>query len=779
MISKIVRTFSIIFLLVSCSTTSQLPAGEQLYIGLDHVTYENYEKNDHATATKEEVDAVLACQPNGALFGSSFHRTPLPYGLWIWNAFSDSESGLGKWLAKSFGKPPVLMSTVNPALRSTVAQSVLRAHGYFRGKVNHETLQMKNPKKGKIGYNIDMGHLFTLDSIAYINFPPAAEELIALSESDRKIKSGDAFDVSMLDAERTRLSNLFRNNGYYYYEPGYASYLADTLSVPGKVQLKLQMADSLPSAALKKWYIGKVDVQLRKQFMKRLNDSIQRRRFTVHFNGRRPPVRAGVLLGALKLRPGQLYSYDNYLESVSKLSTTGLFSMVDFRFTPRDTTLIGDTLDMQVTTVFDKPYDFYIEGNMTGKTNGLVGPELILGLTKRNVFRGGEKLDFNIHGSYEWQTGHDAEGTSSDINSWEYGGDISLEYPRLLIPRFGKKNIDGRRRGPQIHRRRFYSSSSTLIKASLNIVNRAKYFRRHIISGEFTYNFQTSETSRHSFSPLILSYNYMNRTTARFDTILQESPYLKMAMMDQFIPKMNYTYFYNSPQNLRNPIRWEISVSESANILSLGYLIAGKKWGEKEKTMFQNPYAQFFKIETDFRKTWELGKYSELVGHLNAGIIFSYGNSFMAPYSEQFYVGGANSVRAFNVRTIGPGSYYVPIRKYSYMDQTGDIKLQGNLEYRSRLFGNLHGAVFIDAGNVWTRHNDDYRPGGRMKLKSLLDQLAVGTGVGLRYDLDFFVLRLDWGIGIHLPYDTGKNGYYNIPKFKDGQSIHLAIGYPF
>ena len=166
-----VRLWIAAMLMAGCSTTSHLPEGEQLYIGLDHVNYTNYEKGEHATSTKEEVDAVLACEPNGALFGSSSHRTPLPYGLWIWNAFSTSESGFGKWLAKSFGKPPVLMRSVNPELRTTVAQSVLRAHGYFRGKVGYKTLQVKNPKKGKIGYTIDMGHLFTLDSISYINFP--------------------------------------------------------------------------------------------------------------------------------------------------------------------------------------------------------------------------------------------------------------------------------------------------------------------------------------------------------------------------------------------------------------------------------------------------------------------------------------------------------------------------------------------------------------------------------------------------------------------------------
>ncbi len=164
---------------------------------------------------------------------------------------------------------------------------------------------------------------------------------------------------------------------------------------------------------------------------------------------------------------------------------------------------------------------------------------------------------------------------------------------------------------------------------------------------------------------------------------------------------------------------------------------------------------------------------------MGAGIIYSFGNATQSPYSEQFYVGGANSIRAFNVRSIGPGTYHSADPKLSFLDQTGDIKLQLNLEYRMRLFGNLNGAVFLDAGNVWTTRKDAYREGSKLKGSQLLDQLALGTGIGLRYDLDFFVVRLDWGIGIHLPYDTGKKGYYNIPKFKDGQSIHLAIGYPF
>lgn len=192
--------------------------------------------------------------------------------------------------------------------------------------------------------------------------------------------------------------------------------------------------------------------------------------------------------------------------------------------------------------------------------------------------------------------------------------------------------------------------------------------------------------------------------------------------------------------------------------------------------MFKNPYAQFLKVETDYSKTWQLTEHSKLVGHVNMGVVWAYGNAISAPYSEQFYVGGANSIRAFNVRSIGPGRYHAKTSYLSYLDQTGDMKLQANLEYRPRLFGNLYGALFLDAGNVWTLRSDSDRPGAVFKPKNILKEMALGTGVGIRYDLDFFVLRLDWGIGLHLPY---KNGFYNFDRFKDSQSLHFAIGYPF
>ncbi|MBR1548066.1 MAG: BamA/TamA family outer membrane protein, partial [Prevotella sp.] len=203
--------------------------------------------------------------------------------------------------------------------------------------------------------------------------------------------------------------------------------------------------------------------------------------------------------------------------------------------------------------------------------------------------------------------------------------------------------------------------------------------------------------------------------------------------------------------------------------------------------MFENPYSQFVKIETDFTKTWTLDAASKLVAHASGGIVCAFGNSDWVPTSEKFFVGGANSIRAFSIRGIGPGRFPGAGNKaYSYLMQNGDIKVVFNLEYRRQLFGNLHGAVFLDAGNVWNV-KDNYSDastgfpmqGTTFKLKNLYNDMAIGTGLGVRYDMEFLIIRLDWGVALHMPYDTSRNGFYNVEKFKDSHTLHFAIGYPF
>ncbi len=770
-------------LLSSCSMTKNIPEDDKLFTGLTKIAYENYEANDNFTQTQEEVEAALATAPNGAIFGSSYHRMPFSFGLSLWNHYSGKDSGFAKWMTKTFGKQPVLMSWVNPDLRSSVARSVLRNHGYFNGQVGYEVVPQKNTKTAKIGYKVNPGRLYYLDSVGYFGFPAEADSLIQATLDEAKIHKGDPFVVSNLDAERSRVNLLLRNNGYFYYQSSYASYLADTFAVDGKAQLRFQLAKDVPEQALHKWYIGRVNINMRKTFMEQLTDSLHRRYFTVRFSGKKPPIRTRVLMADMKLRPRQLYSYDNYVQSINKLNAMGLFSSTDFVFTPRDTTATCDTLDLTLNCVFDKPWDFYIETNFNARTIGRVGPELKLGVTRRNAFRGGEKIDINLHGSYEWST-----SGGSSMNNYEYGADVSIEFPRIIAPFFGGNRVRRSKDGRLIRRQRFYSTPLTLAKLSTDIIYRPSYYKMHVFSGEWTYKWQTSAQSRHEFSPLTVKYQFMNSHTDAYDELVKTNPYLAATMQDHFIPEMRYTYIYTSPAGKLHPIRWETTIAESGNLLSLGYMIGGKKWNEKNKTLFKNPYSQFVKLETDLTKTWTLSSESQLVGHVNAGYIWFYGNSDAVPNSEMFYVGGANSIRAFSVRGVGPGRIEsFGDKAVDYLMRNGNIKFVANLEYRHRLFGNLHGALFLDAGNVWNSSDNQSFSGatgnisdqGHFRFKNCLRDLAVGTGVGLRYDLDFLILRLDWGIGLHVPYETAKSGFFNTDGFKRNQTLHFAIGYPF
>ena len=788
--------FTFLLFFVSCSMTKNIPEDDQLFTGLTKIVYEDEPEDnpfeDHLDAIKEEVEAALATTPNGSLFGSSYYHTPWSWRLWVYNTYANKDSKFARWMTKSFGRAPVLMSQVNPTLRASVARSVLQSNGYFRGNVTYETVTSKNPKKCKIGYTIHLDSLFTLDSVAYVNFPAPLQTLIDSTLSESLIKSGEPFSVSALDGERSRVTNLFRNNGYYYYNSNYASYLADTFNVAGKAQLRFQLAEGLTPEALSKRYIGNIAVQFRKNMREQLTDSVKRRHLTIRYNGKNPPIRPNTILRNLRLRPRQEYSYDNYLESASKINATGVFSSTDFLFTPRAGT---DTLDLVLNCVFEKPYDFYLETNAIGRTSGRYGPEVKIGFTRRNLFRGGEKLDINLHGSYEWQ-----HGGGENSATYQYGADASIEFPRILAPFYNSERVRRDKNGRPIRRRRPYAAPTTVAKMSFDIVQRPDYYRMHVASGEWTYRWQPTATSRHEYSPLTLKYQFKNTTTAKYDSVMEKNMYLSASMEDYLIPKMRYTYTYTSPATLRNPIRWETTIEESGGITSLIDLARGKSLNEKYKTLFKAPYTQFIKLETDLTKTWSLGLFSKLVGHLNAGILYNYGNCDNAPFTELFYVGGANSIRAFLMRDIGPGRlmyFEGASRQINYVLRNGDFKLVGNLEYRTPLFGNLEGALFLDAGNVWfLRYSDlldetDYTSQEAYEedkeiyeqmgfdASKFFNDIAVGTGIGLRYNLGFLVIRLDWGVALHVPYDTGKSGYFNISRFKDAHTLHFAIGYPF
>lgn len=813
-------------MLMSCSTTDKLQDGETLYTGIGRIRYQdngekvkknhadsagviraiadaaeqvdqivkgNLEHIGKATESKKEilskkeraeekarqradaealdiaateVNAVLEYAPNNSLFGSSYHRSPFPTGLWAYNAFSGKQGGFSKWMYKTFAGNPVLISTVNPVTRIKVATNTLHNYGYFRGKVDYDIQHDKsNEKKAKINYYVTTGNVYRLDSIAYKGFPERTDSLIRHNMKETYLHKGDAFSVVNLSNEQTRLEKLFRNQGYYYYKANFATYKADTLMKPYKVQLVMQPKMALPPLVNKPWYIRRTVISIYDNENDSLTQTRSHRSLTFNFSGKKSPLHPIVWLQNIAHRPGHLYRQSDEEKTQEMLSSLGIFSQLNINYIRQDTTALCDSLDLHIDAVLDKPYASDFEMNVTEKNSERIGPGLSWNLQRKNAFRGAELVNFKIYGSYEWRTTGETSAKDKFFNSYNLGTQLSFDFPRIVFPGISRKQF------------RFPTSTSFVLTADW--LNRAGYFNLFSSGFSVKYGWNKTKTSKHELTPFSLTYDKLINSTQEFDSIMQVNPALYVSMRNRFVPSMQYSYTYVSGEGHRNPLWWQVTVKEAGNFTSAVYALSGKKFSEKNKNLFGNPFAQYLKISTELHNTFRIHREYKFVTRLMAGVIWSYGNSTIAPYSDQFFVGGANSVRGFTIRTIGPGSYYAPRSKYSYMDQTGDIKLEGNIEFRFPLFGSLHGAAFLDAGNVWLMREDEMRPGGKFKLSNLFNELALGSGMGLRYDIDFLILRLDLGVALHDPANRHKSGYYNIGKFKDGLALHFAIGYPF
>ena len=759
-----------VIVLAACSTTKHLPEGETLYLGLKKVNIVNEDKSPAAENALEEVNGAISIAPNNAIFVNPNVRFPIPFGLWIYNRFERYEKGFGHWIFKKLAAKPVLISTVNPDTRVKVATNLLRDYGYFNGKVAYQVDSTRNPRAVKLSYDINMGKPYFIDTLEYRGFSAYADSLIKANLSGRLVNKGDHFNVVTLNSERDRIIDLLRNYGYYYARSEFITFYADTLKNPGHVCIRMQPKNNLPPEASRTYFLGNTNVRLTGYNGEEPTDSIRLRDFTIYYSGDKPGLRFNVLRNRFIYRKGEQYSLRRQNYTQEALSRLGVFKYNEFQYVPRG----NDTLDINVNSLFDLPYDSELELNATMKSTKQTGPGAIFKLSRKNFLRMGASLSLELNGSYEWQTSSTVNREKSVMNSYELGAALTLDFPRIILP-WIKNRIDP-----------FRFPSHTNFKIYIDQVNRARYFRMLSFGGSVSYSFQPSRSMKHTVTPLHLAFNRLQHRTAAFDSVATANPMLFRSLDDQFIPSVTYTFtFDDSWKQKRVQWWWENSISSAGNVTSLIYQAFGKKLSQRDKKFLGTPFAQYLKYTTELRPLIKFDDRNHLAMRFMAGVIWAYGNKTVAPYSEQFYVGGANSIRAFSIRSIGPGRFHpAETSRFSYVDETGDIKLEANLEYRFRIIGNLfggslNGATFLDAGNVWLMRSDSSRPGAQFTFKKFFDSIALGSGVGIRYDLSFLVLRLDWGIALHVPYETGKSGYYNIPRFKDGMGVHFAIGYPF
>ena len=749
-----------VLMAASCSTTRRIPDDEILYTGVKGITIAPSDSMKVPAAMASSIKSAVDVAPNNywKLVG---WRYPFPLGLWVYNNWPNPKSGFRHWLYEKLVEEPVLVSDVRPEVRTHMIEQILDNNGYFRGTATYSLVQGKNRKKAKIHYDVVPGPGYPIRNIRLLPDTTALGALIdSLARKDSYLTAvRPRYSTDSLSVARTRITNSLRNRGYYFFRPEFIEYLADSIANPGEIELKMMLASNTPKFALNPYTTGKVTVHIARNQGGGSPDTVEMKRATL-IQMMPSRLRRKLIDENVTFRPGRRFSVRNMDRTQANLARLGIFNTINIEAYPDTNDLAARKLNVDVFATFDAPLETSLEVNASSKSNSYIGPGLTFGVTNKNIFGGGEQLSVKLTGTYEWQTGH---GRRSIFNSYEVGLTGSLAFPRLLAPKF-------------IPRSR-YNLSWTRFQLNADLLNRPHYFKMAQFNASVNYDWRLRRYVSNTLTLFKLTYTNLMHTTHDFDSIMAANPAVAQSFMSQFIPQMAYTYVYDRAFGRDNTLNWQFTVQEAGNVFWAIYRACGKN-GRKD--LFGTPFSQFVKGQTQLVWGRRLGGDNWLVSRVAVGAAHAYGNSTQVPYSEQFYVGGANSIRAFTVRSIGPGSYKAPPgQPEDYFDRTGTFKFEANVEYRFPIFGPLHGALFVDTGNVWLLKDDPMRPGGTLRGKTFFRDLALGTGVGLRFDISMLVIRGDLGIGIHAPYDTGKSGYYNMKSFGKSLAFHLAIGYPF
>ena len=749
-----------VLMAASCSTTRRIPDDEILYTGVKGITIAPSDSMKVPAAMASSIKSAVDVAPNNywKLVG---WRYPFPLGLWVYNNWPNPKSGFRHWLYEKLVEEPVLVSDVRPDVRTHMIEQILDNNGYFRGTATYSLVQGKNRKKAKIHYDVVPGPGYPIRNIRLLPDTTALGALIdSLARKDSYLTAvRPRYSTDSLSVARTRITNSLRNRGYYFFRPEFIEYLADSIANPGEIELKMMLASNTPKFALNPYTTGKVTVHIARNQGGGSPDTVEMKRATL-IQMMPSRLRRKLIDENVTFRPGRRFSVRNMDRTQANLARLGIFNTINIEAYPDTNDLAARKLNVDVFATFDAPLETSLEVNASSKSNSYIGPGLTFGVTNKNIFGGGEQLSVKLTGTYEWQTGH---GRRSIFNSYEVGLTGSLAFPRLLAPKF-------------IPRSR-YNLNWTRFQLNADLLNRPHYFKMAQFNASVNYDWRLRRYVSNTLTLFKLTYTNLMHTTHDFDSIMAANPAVAQSFMSQFIPQMAYTYVYDRAFGRDNTLNWQFTVQEAGNVFWAIYRACGKN-GRKD--LFGTPFSQFVKGQTQLVWGRRLGGDNWLVSRVAVGAAHAYGNSTQVPYSEQFYVGGANSIRAFTVRSIGPGSYKAPPgQPEDYFDRTGTFKFEANVEYRFPIFGPLHGALFVDTGNVWLLKDDPMRPGGTLRGKTFFRDLALGTGVGLRFDISMLVIRGDLGIGIHAPYDTGKSGYYNMKSFGKSLAFHLAIGYPF
>lgn len=770
----------ILVIFSACSTISRLPEGAVLYTGVEGISeQESLASEDEIGGSRlpadvrDAVHQTLEVAPSDAFLGSAYRMSPIPFGLWIYNGlYTERSSGFRHWLWKRFKTDPILLDDVNPELRCRVAESTLKDHGYFDALVTYEvSYRDSDQRKAKVRYAIDSHSPKYLTEISFFaKASPRIDSIICHTLSQSLLHVGDRFSSAAMEAERDRIVRTVRDSGYYYYSQEQIKFLADTLDHQG-VRLRVYCcanASDNPRGLLPCTFDSvTVNLDWGAELPKSNHDTLGF--FRQNYNGPRAILPLTVR-NCFPMRYHSLYRSDRPTRAQANLARLNTFKYVRLSLDCLTTDSAADSLSLCVRAdaTYAEPWQGKLGASLIYKDNDQFGPSLSFTTIRRNLFHGGETFSATVNAGYEWSLGESRIKNKGKVdNSYEFGILLNLTAPRLYLPARLQRND-----------RRF--PVTTRIGLSLMTQARAGFFSLVKSSAEISYNYYTSPVSNHTFTPIRLSHSRMLQTTEAFSLITASNKALKQSFDDCLIPQMQYIYTYDDSRSNASRAQQhylQLTLSEAGALTDgLTALFSQKEQGQR--TVMGQSFSQFLRASADFRYFLTLAQDVRLATRLTGGLAYAYGNSSSIPYTETFYVGGPNSLRGFGIRSVGPGSNSLyRCDAYGYLLQVGDVKFEANAELRFRLLGDIHGAFFADAGNVW-----------RLRGRSLYDSadffhglgdLATDIGFGIRYDLGMLVARFDIGLPLH---DPGREGasYFNCRHALLRQfEYNLAIGYPF
>lgn len=778
---KVLIIILTVLLFSKCNNTRYLKQGEIL-LHKNKIKIESGEKFVKKFVSKSEMIDDLSTlykqKPNKSFPHFSNTISFFKFKLSVFNHFNKKNENKWRWWWKNkVGEPPVIFDSVLTLRTARNMENYLYNKGYLYPQVAINTKISK--KRAGVTYLVKPNEIYTIHEVI---FPQPNDELSKIIKENSKnslLKSGNQVDLGIVRAERERISNDFRNQGYHNFNKEFIYFDIDSSETTKEWDLYLKIHYPEDSGTYRIYYINNVFIYTDYSSEKN-SENIKKDTLTVNdytFIGPSLRIKPEIILDDVFLKKGERYSLNNYQLTINRLSDMGIFKFVDVLFKPNEQdSILKNHLDCYIYLVTGKKQEITLEGEVS------TGNESYLGLAGKFTYRNKNLLNradmfvWNLNAGVETQYSHLFKNSDSLVRNVDFNNQFNLYLSEFL---FGKEKWFSKQFNPK-----------TRLSIGYNSLRRVDLYNLNSINFQFGYDWKEFSYKRHNLNPFNLNFVQVNKKTNLFEQKLNANPLLKNSFVDQVIIGSAYIFNYSNQQinQLKNFVFFRANI-DVAGLIGARPINVISDWvtndfkfikdtSKNPKTIAGVPFAQYARVDIDFRHYNIFNNFSTFVTRFAAGVGAGYCNSSVMPYIKQYFVGGPYSVRAWRARELGPGSYQDTTNSI-FPDQTGDMKLEMNAEFRFKIIGAIRGALFVDAGNVWTVRKGETRDGASFTLNDFYKEIGIGSGMGIRLDFTFFIIRLDFAYKLRDPSLLEKDRWLLKNFNLKNPNFNLAIGYPF